>query len=77
MVEIVLGLMTALAWGPDFFVRFIVKKVNIITALIFTNCVGILALALVMVFLNKIIVIEQSFLLTIDFKKANILEQLI
>ena len=63
MVEITLGLIAALAWGlHDFFVRFIVKKINIFTALIITNVVGILALTLFLVFSKKILVIEQSFL---------------
>jgi len=64
MVEITLGLIAALAWGlHDFFVRFIVKKVNIFTALIITNVVGILALSVVLVFSKKTLVVEQPFLL--------------
>ena len=51
MLEIALGLMAAFAWGlHDFFVRFIVKKVNIFTALIITNVVGIVALSMILVF---------------------------
>ncbi len=62
-MEIVLGLVAALAWGlHDFFVRFIVKKVNIITALAFTNGVGILALLLILLFSSQNIMIEKRFL---------------
>ena len=64
MLEITLGLMAAFAWGlHDFFVRFIVKKVNILTALIISNVVGIMALALALAFLKQIIIFEQPFLL--------------
>ena len=56
MVEITLGLIAALAWGlHDFFVRFIVKKVNIFTALIITNVVDIVALSVVLIFSKKIL----------------------
>ncbi len=64
MVEITLGLIAALAWGfHDFFVRFIVKKVNIFTALIVTNIVGIVALSFVLIFSKQGVVFGQSFLL--------------
>ena len=42
MVEITLGFVAAICWGiHDFLVRFIVKKVNIITALISTNLISV------------------------------------
>ena len=45
MIEIGLGFLAAIFWGiHDFLVRFIVKKVNIITALMCTNIFGALFL---------------------------------
>ena len=45
MVEIVIGFLAAIFWGiHDFLVRFIVKKVSIITALMCTNVFGALFL---------------------------------
>jgi len=45
MVEIGIGFLAAILWGiHDFLVRFIVKKVSIITALMCTNVFGALFL---------------------------------
>ena len=45
MIEIGIGFLAAIFWGiHDFLVRFIVKKVNIITALVCTNVFGALFL---------------------------------
>ena len=48
MIEIGIGFIAAIFWGiHDFLVRFIVKKVNIITALVCTNIFGALFLSLI------------------------------
>ena len=53
MIEIGLGFLAAIFWGiHDFLVRFIVKKVNIITALMCTNIFGALFLLFFFFFSN-------------------------
>tara|TARA_A100001011_G_C14195629_1_gene793336 strand:- start:101 stop:952 length:852 start_codon:yes stop_codon:yes gene_type:complete len=62
MIEIAFGFVAAICWGlHDFLVRFIVKKVNIISALFYTNLIGILFLA-VFFFLS-----EQNIILNVTF----------
>ena len=62
MIEITFGFVAAICWGlHDFLVRFIVKKVNIISALFYTNLIGILFLA-VFFFLS-----EQNIILNVTF----------
>ena len=62
MIEITFGFLAAICWGlHDFLVRFIVKKVNIISALFYTNLIGILFLA-VFFFLS-----EQNIILNVTF----------
>lgn len=64
MVEIGLGLLAAFAWGfHDFFVRIVVRQINIFTALFFSNCVGIFGLVSILVYFKEPLFISQTFLL--------------
>ena len=61
MIEIGIGFIAAIFWGiHDFFVRFIVKKVNIITALICTNIFGALFLLFFFFFSTQGISFEKK-----------------
>ena len=64
MVEIGLGLLAAFAWGfHDFFVRIVVRQINIFTALLFSNCVGIFGLVSILVYFKEPLFVSQTFLL--------------
>ena len=61
MIEIGIGFIAAIFWGiHDFLVRFIVKKVNIITALVCTNIFGALFLLLFFFFSTQGISFEKK-----------------
>ena len=63
MIEIGIGFLAAIFWGiHDFLVRFIVKKVNIITALICTNFFGALFLLFFFFFSTQGISFEKKFI---------------
>ena len=61
MIEILIGFIAAICWGiHDFLVRFIVKKVNIITALTSTNIFGALFLLIFFFFFTQDISFEKK-----------------
>ena len=63
MIEIGIGFIAAILWGiHDFLVRFIVKKVNIITALTYTNIFGALFLLFFFLFSTQGIPFEKKFI---------------